>query len=250
VSDELAGCRVLVTRERPGDLARMLAEHGAEVVHVPLIEVVEPDDDSELRRHLDRLDDFDWLIVTSAPGAERVAGAAAGAPTVRLAAVGSATASTLARQSGRDVDVVPTTQHAAALLDELLAVARPVPQRMLIAQADRAVRTLEQGLRAAGHDVTAVVAYRTELRTPPPGALDGADALLLASGSAAEAWVAAAGVDAPPIVVSIGPTTTATAERLGLKITTTATDHSLEGLVMELRRIRSVTESDNSRRVK
>ena len=248
MTDELTGCRVLVTRERPGDLARLLADHGADVVHVPLIEVLDVDDDTDLRRRLGQLDDFDWLVVTSVPGAERVARAAAAAPSVRLAVVGSATASTLARLSGRAVDVVPATQHSAALLDGLLVEAGPVPQRILIAQADRAVRTLEHGLRAAGHDVTAVVAYRTALRPPPAGALDGADALLLASGSAAEAWVTAVGVDTPPIVVSIGPTTTALAQRLGLKVSSTAADHSLEGLVTELRRVRSVPESDRKQR--
>ena len=39
----LRGRRVLVTRERPGELARLLEASGAVVVHVPLIEVVEPD---------------------------------------------------------------------------------------------------------------------------------------------------------------------------------------------------------------
>ena len=35
---------MLVTRERPGDLAAKLAQRGATVIHVPLIAVVEPAD--------------------------------------------------------------------------------------------------------------------------------------------------------------------------------------------------------------
>ena len=228
----LAGRRVLVTRERPGELAAMLEALGADVVHVPLIRVVDTED-GELERQLGRLADFDWVVVTSVAGAERVADAVAVAPEVRVAAVGTATAATLRERAGRDVDLVPERQHAAALLDAL-ADAAPAPQRFLIAQADRAADTLATGLRRAGHDVVTVTAYRTELLRPPADIVERADALLLASGSAAVAWAAAVGTATPPIVVSIGPTTTAVAEESGLKITATATDHSLGGLVTEL----------------
>ncbi len=235
MSSSLAGCRVLVTRERPGELASMLAARGATVVHVPLIRVVDADDGA-LERELARLDRFDWLVVTSPAGAERTAAGVAGAPTVRVAAVGSATAATMERLSGRAVDVVPRTQHASALLDAVAAVVE-APQRFLIAQADRAADTLSAGLCRQGHDVTTVVAYHTRLQVPPPGAIERVDALLFASGSAAEAWAGAVGVDTPPIVVSIGPTTTSVARRFGLKVTATAADHSLDGLVTELEQI-------------
>ena len=60
-----AGCRVVVTRERPGELAALLEARGATVVHVPLIEVLDPADGGiDLQRALERLDDVDWLVVT------------------------------------------------------------------------------------------------------------------------------------------------------------------------------------------
>ena len=69
----LAGRRVLVTRDRPGELGRLLAERGAAVIHVPLIETTDPDDGGAARdAALGNLADHDWLIVTSAVGAERV----------------------------------------------------------------------------------------------------------------------------------------------------------------------------------
>jgi len=110
---------------------------------------------------------------------------------------------------------------------------------VLLAQADRAAETLAAGLRRAGHHVTSVVAYRTVLRSPDRAAIEGADAVLFASGSAARAWFDALGEVVPPIVVSIGPTTSAVAGELGLKVTSTAADHSLDGLVTELERILS-----------
>ena len=74
---------------------------------------------------------------------------------------------------------------------------------------------------------------------PNPAAIAGADALLLASGSAAQAWFDTLGTSVPPIVVAIGPTTAEVAAKLGLKVAGTATDHSLDGLVTELERILS-----------
>ena len=69
----LAGCRVIVTRERPGELATMLTRRGAAVDHVPLIAVEEPSDGGAgLSDALSRLADVDWLVVTSPAGAERV----------------------------------------------------------------------------------------------------------------------------------------------------------------------------------
>lgn len=232
-----AGCRVVVTRERPGELAALLEARGATVVHVPLIEVLDPADGGiDLQRALERLDDVDWLVVTSAPGAERVAAAAARS-TVHLAAVGTTTARVLEATSGRAVDLVPDVQRAVELADELARRAGPAPQRILVAQADRADTVLVDRLRAAGHEVSAVVAYRTRLRRPDPDTVPDADALLLASGSAAQAWYDTVGVACPPVVVAIGPTTASAARELGLKVTGTATDHSLEGLVTELGRV-------------
>lgn len=238
MTGELAGRRVLVTREHLGELAVLLADLGADVVHLPLIAVHDPDDDgAALRDELADLARYDWLIVTSPAGAERVAAAVRDQPNVRLAAVGTATAATLRSLGGRDVDLVPDVQHAEALAD-LFNDAAPPLQRVLIAQADRAAPTLAVRLAEAGHHVDTVIAYRTVTQHPGAGpsgdAVESADAVLFASGSAVESWFDALGTRTPPVVVAIGPSTAVTAERLGLKVTGVAADHSLEGLVTEL----------------
>ena len=125
---------------------------------MPLIEIAEPlDGGAALRRALARLDAFDWLVVTSANGAARVAAGGAAHPDVRLAAVGPATAAALADGAGRPVDLVAAVPQAEGLLAEF----PPAPARVLLAQADRARRVLADGLAAAGHEVEAVAAYRT-----------------------------------------------------------------------------------------
>jgi uroporphyrinogen-III synthase len=140
---------------------------------------------------------------------------------------------------------VPAVQRAEALAEDLIRAARG-PLRILVAQGDRAAPTLVDRLRAAGHDVTAVVAYRTVLRRPDPTELDGADALLLASGSAAQAWVDTVGDRQPPVVVAIGPATATTADRLGLKVTAVAADHSLDGLVTALEQVLCTRQERNT----
>ncbi len=235
----LDGCRVVITRERPGELGAMLARRGALVVHVPLIEVVEPADGaSALSDELAELDDYDWLVVTSAAGAERVGAAARSANDVRLAAVGTATAQVLASESGRSVDLMPDVQRAEALAERFVAETPP-GQRILIAQADIASPSLADSLRLAGHRVTTVTAYRTVAREPANEAGLDADAVLFASGSSVESWCRAFGPIGPPLRVAIGPSTAAVARRLGLKLSGVASDHSVEGLVTELERLRS-----------
>jgi uroporphyrinogen-III synthase len=240
-SGALNGCTVVVTRETRGELGRRLDALGATVVHVPLIEVTDPDpaDSEALRVALGG--PLDWLVVTSAAGADRVA-AIADRPRVRLAAVGTATARRLAEVAGRPVDLIPQRQLAGSLVEEFALIQRN-PSRVLVAQADRAANTLEVGLTDAGHRVDVVTAYRTVARRPSPrelSAVAGADAVAFASGSAAIAWSQALGADAmaalPPIVAAIGPTTAAAAVDAGLKITHESSEHSLDGLVQILAR--------------
>ena len=144
----LTGRRIVTTRDRPGELDRLLTLAGAEVVHVPLIEIVDVDGVAadQLSAAIAELHRFDWLIVTSRHGAARLGDAAAAVPGLRLAAVGTSTAAELADLAGRPVDLIPTRQTAADLV-----AAMPAPigtaGAVLVAQADRAEPTLVDGLR-------------------------------------------------------------------------------------------------------
>jgi uroporphyrinogen-III synthase len=220
----LDGRTVVITRPTPGSLARRLEELGARVEHVPLIAVGPPGDGgAALAAALSDLDTYDWLVVTSANGAASVATAVAGHRHIRLAAVGAATAAALADAACRAVDLVPTRADS----DGLLAAFPRKPGRVLLAQASLAGEHLATGLRALGHDVTAVEAYSTTPLPPSPAGLQtlrGADAVVLASGSAATAWAAAEGAGASPLatataaIVTIGPKTATVAQRHGATI--------------------------------
>lgn len=236
MSDSLDGRSVVITRSaaQNASLRRLLEARGAVVVEVPLLSIEEPEDEGRERdAMLQHFHDFDWVVVTSTNGADRVApfvsAALAAGDTERfprLAAVGIATANSL----GTSVDLVAEPARASVLASDF-------PQgsgSVLLVQGDLADDGLESVLGGKGWSVTKVVAYRT-VRLQPPSEMTGpaltSDVLLLASGSAATAWHDAFGTQTPAVVVSIGPSTTKVAERLGLTVTATAHEQSLEALI-------------------
>jgi uroporphyrinogen-III synthase len=152
---------------------------------------------------------------------------------IRLAAVGTATATVLAERSGRPVELVPSVQLATALVEAF----PPGRWSVLVAQADRAADTVVTGLRRRGCDVVARAAYSTRLRVPSDSELASAlsaDAVAFGSGSAVDAWVEAIGTRTPPVVCVIGPTTESAATRSSLKVSGVAADHTVEGLARVL----------------
>jgi uroporphyrinogen-III synthase len=234
---ELTGRAVVLTRPSTGTLGERLAEAGARVEHVPLIAIGPPrDGGAALTGALGELAGFDWLVVTSANGAARVGAAAAGHPHVRLAAVGAASAAALESLAGRRVDLVP----AEANSDGLVAAFTSPPSRVLVAQADRAGPRLAEGLRARGHDVVAVEAYATTLAPPDEHRLrllGGADAVVLASGSAVESWSRSATRSSLPLsdvaaaIVTIGRRTADVAAAHGLVVAAVADAPNDEAIV-------------------
>lgn len=233
----LSGRRIVTTRDERGRLDSLLAEAGADVIHVPLIAIKDaPDGGAALALALAELGSFEWLVVTSRHGAQRVGPEAERHPSVRLAAVGTRTANELAELAGRRPIVVPSRQTASALVDAM-PHAVDGGRRVLIVQADRADDVLAAGLGARGFEVTTVVGYSTQLRRPSDRerrAALAADAVAFASGSAALSWADTFGTAAPPVVVAIGETTRDAAVAAGLDVTHVAGDHSVEGLATEI----------------
>lgn len=229
----LEAVRVVITRESRGRLAELLEAEGAEVLHLPLIACVDAaDGGAALTEALTSLPRDAWVAVTSANGAERI-GLLANRPDVRVAAVGTRTAAVVNEVVGRPPTLISERQTAADLA-ELMARELVPPADVVVALGDLADDTLECRLAALGHRVRRATAYRTVTTRPDSSGWRHADAVLFASGSSASAWADAFGVATPPIVVAIGPTTEAVALGHGLKVTATAADHSLDGLVAEL----------------
>ncbi|MEA5392752.1 uroporphyrinogen-III synthase [Cyanobium gracile UHCC 0139] len=250
----LEGRTVAVTRaETQLGAARQLFEQaGACVIDLPALVIGPPDLWGPLDDALAELDQFHWIIFSSANGVDAVeqrlarrGSSLAGRPRgVRLAAVGRKTAETL-EALGAPADFVPPAFVADSLIEHF-----PVSgwgQRLLLPRVQSGGRTLlAEAFAAAGARVVEVAAYET--RCPaglPSGALQalerrGLDAItfsssktvdhtaLLLAGSFGENWIGQLeGVQ----VVSIGPQTSRRClERLG-RVDGEADPHDLEGLV-------------------
>jgi uroporphyrinogen III methyltransferase/synthase len=241
----LFGRRIVVTRarEQASALVERLAALGAATIEAPAIAVAEPADGGEaLAAAVERLaaGAYDWVVVTSPNGAQRLLAALRSAGRdvralggVRLAAIGPGTADVLAR-AHLVPDLVPERFVAESLLDAL-----PPPPgeggRVLLARAAVARDVLPDGLAAAGWAVDVVEAYRTE---PVPvddstrAAVAAAEIVTFTSSSTVTNFLAAVGADAvPPVVAAIGPVTAATARDHGLTVDVEAEVHTIDGLV-------------------
>lgn len=99
---------------------------------------------------------------------------------------------------------------------------------------------LASQLAAKGWTVDEVVAYKTVSVSASPeavGEVRAADAVVFTSSSTVDNLVASLGVDAlPPVIVSIGPITSATLRSHGLTPTAEADPHTVAGLVDALSR--------------
>jgi uroporphyrinogen III methyltransferase/synthase len=241
----LFGRRVVVTRTRQqaSALSTALRDAGAEPVELPVIQIEDPPDGGvALREAVVRLGSYDWVIVTSPNGAERVGRAldearrdARALGEARVAAIGPATAATL-RAAGVRADLVPDRFVAEDLLDALVGDA--ATGQALLVRAEVARDVLPDGLRARGWEVDVVDAYRT---APAPvsddqrAAIAGADVITFTSSSTVDRFVEAVGIGSvPPVVACIGPITAATARGHGLTVDVEATDHTVDGLVAAL----------------
>ena len=232
-STSLAGRTVVLTRplQQSIQLERELIALGAHVVQMPLIAIALPLDKGEaLNTSLANLQQYDWLVVTSANGAAQVAGALSQMSVrPKLAAVGKGTADAL----GVEVDFVPTIARG----DELVAQFPQGSGRMLLAQAQDVDGAVADGLRARGYVVDAIAAYSTEAVAPSNDDMElalRADAVVFYSGSAVRSWCAAFGATSPKAVIAIGKPTEAVAHAYALRNVAVASEPTTDAVVAAL----------------
>ena len=262
----LTGLTVLVPRARDqaSDFSALLRSRGAEPLEVPTIEIRPVATTGELDRAVEDLaaGHFDWVVLTSVNGVAALRGRAeasgrdpAALGATRVAAVGPATEAAL-RAWGVAPDLVPEVATTAALGESFprstggpprrspgppRSTGGPLrgPGRVLLARADLANPELAVILRAKGWEATEVVAYHTV----PIGRLDPAarrrldggevDWVAFTASSTVEGFLRGYGGPPPPgvRVAAIGPVTADTARSAGIPVATTATEHTIGGLV-------------------
>lgn len=206
-----------------GGAAAALAKLGARVKFCPLIKVVPPKSWKPLDAGIRLLSSYDAVAFTSVNAVDfffrrcrNILGRVPAMPLV-VAAVGASTGKAVAARGWR-CSVIPEDARAAGLAKVLRV---PRGARVLIPRAERGLTTLATGLRKAGARVTSVPAYKTVadeagLRALRLALIDGADAVLFASGSAAAVGARDTRL-AGAAAIAIGPTTAAALRSHGIK---------------------------------
>ena len=214
--------RVLVTRatSQAGSLVDGLRYAGFMPVEVPTISI-------SIERP--QVPAADWLVVTSANALAALHGRPLGA--MQLAVVGPATARA-ARSAGYHVGLVGSSGTGAGLVADFALG----PGTITVVQGNMALPTVARGLQTKGWVVTCVVGYRNIARCDLPR--PEGEVITFTSPSAAKSYVSAFGLAAVPLlVVSIGPTTSAACEELGIRVSAEAAPHSVDGVISAVRRL-------------
>jgi len=236
---------------------------GAEVIEIPTIKVRPPDSWEALDAAIRRLEEFHYLLVTSANGVRNfLARLAASGRDVRalqgltIGAIGPATAAEFAR-TGIKVDLVPTEYVAEGLL-AALGDGDLRGKAFLIPRARVARDLVPRVLEERGARVEVVEAYQTVMPeispeelvrklTPPP------DVITFTSSSTVRNFVALLGKNigrghprprkASPIdsirLASIGPVTSSTLRELGLPVDIEAREYTIPGLIEAIKSAKS-----------
>jgi len=165
----LFGKRILVTRpkEQARDLVLRLEAMGADAIEAPMIRIVAPEDFGPLDAAAARVNEFDWIVFTSANAVDAFTERLLAGPRdmralsgVKLCVVGPATGDRLARY-GLKVDLTPAEYRAEAVLRAMMELGDLKGLKVLLPHADIGRELLADELRKAGAEVTEVVAYRT-----------------------------------------------------------------------------------------
>lgn len=240
MSGSIRGVRVVVARPRrqAASLTDLLARVGADVVSLPLLEIVaRPDVEAELRA---AMAGADALAVTSANGARLLLATIGSSMPPRalpplLAAVGPTTAMAL-RAGGLTADVTADDATGDGLAEALATRLDLTRSCVVLARAAQGHPDLPTALRAAGATVREVALYDVAAVVPDPTGLECARAArvwVLTSPSTVAAALAAVGPAtlAGALLVSIGPSTSAAVRDAGLEVATEASPRSDLGLL-------------------
>jgi len=252
----LFGKRIVLTRSR-GQMAKFsqkLSELGADVLEIPAVKRVAPDDKQGLVDALLSLNSYDWLIFTSASGVAiffdfffkrfqdmRDLGGA------KIAAVGPATAAKL-RELHLQVDLMPEEFVGRKIADAFAKHSSIENSKICLFRAQNANPDLPRSLEEMGAIVDDIAIYKTVAETEDFfGAAEnflesGADWITFTSGSTVEFFHAR--FDLPKLLkkfpqlklASIGPETSKAISALGLKPALEAKEHTTDGLISELLR--------------
>lgn len=240
----LFGKRIVVTRtrEQAGELSKSLRDLGADVIELPTIRIGDPPDRLEFAELVTHAHEYDWLVFTSPNGVQRffdaffaVYGDARSLGNPKIAVIGNGTAQKV-REYRFGVDLIPERFVAEGLIE---AFKKEDIENLTVlwVKAAESREVISEGLTKMGAIVDECVAYQTVPETEDPtGARarfenEGADMVTFTSSSTVDHFLAL-GMDWPEdcAAASIGPVTSETLRKHGLKPAFEAPKHDIPGL--------------------
>jgi uroporphyrinogen III methyltransferase / synthase len=247
---------VLITRslQQSPELQQLLSAQGARTIEMPTLEIAPPSDWVALDQAITKIEEYDWLILTSANGVEyffdrlaaqnKDARALAG---VKIAVVGRKTADTLQRR-GILADFVPAEFVADALVDSFPESL--TAKRVLFPRVESGGRELlVQAFTAAGAQVDEVAAYQSicPIAAEPTALLalqrQEIDIITFASSKTVQHFHQLVVAHLPKdwssnlLIASIGPQTSATCQQLFGRVDVEASEYTMPGLVAAIVRV-------------
>jgi uroporphyrinogen III methyltransferase/synthase len=247
----LFGKSIVVTRarEQASSFLAGLRELGANCIEFPTIEIAPPDDWAPLDDAINKIRDYNWLIFTSVNGVKfffkrllenkkdvRALGE------IKVCAIGPKTADAV-KGYGIMPDMVPPEYRAEAVIEEFRKL-KTENLTILLPRAKEAREILPDELRKMGAEVDVVNAYVTIM---PENRVADISKMLEAgeismitftSSSTVTNFMGMFGKNADQVkewlkdidIASIGPITSETAKRLGLKVTVEPESYTIDAL--------------------
>jgi len=245
----LSGRTIVITRSRSQspEFRQMLEAAGASVLELPAIEI-RPRFSEELDKALYDLENYDWLIFTSANAVViffdqllrlRPDVARLGFAKPRVCAIGPATSQKI-QDFGQTVSLIPAVFQAEGVLEEFLKSNGDSLRgiRILLPRAAKARELLPEGLRGRGAMVDLIPVYETVIPEGSEPALEQAlarkpDLVCFTSSSTVNHFVQMAeGSDLRRLrYAAIGPITAATANDHGLSVVVQPSEWTVPALV-------------------
>lgn len=245
----LFGKRIVVTRSRSqaSSFAESIEALGGEPMEFPTIATADPEDYSGLDQAIAKLEQYDWLILTSANGVEKFFARlryhkkdVRALHGVKICAIGPATRGEI-EKNGLYIDLMPEKFVAESLI-EAFKNQDIVGKKILMTRADIARKDLPVTLKNMGALVDDVVAYRTVQGTGNVELLlrmledKQIHAVTFTSSSTVKNFVSMVGKENTAqllqdvVVASIGPITTKTAQDLGLRVDIQPEEYTIPAL--------------------
>jgi uroporphyrinogen III methyltransferase/synthase len=247
----LFGRGIVITRpeKQADDLAQLLTNEGANPIHFPTIKIIPPPDWRDLDAAIKNLEDYDWLIFTSANGVafffERLFEKnkdIRDLKGIKICCIGPATAQQV-ESKGIRVDLVPKKFISEGILESFSGI-NLRGKKILIARAAKARDVLPTGLKKLGAKVNVVTAYVTVNSGKKKKELETlfkenqVNVITFTSSSTVNNFAKIMGrnfsLPKSVKVACIGPVTEAAATRAGLSVDIHQAEYTMEGLVQTL----------------